>query len=94
MAVKQDGRRNNRGTKGNKGGRKPKAEELKIAEKIDQAIAIPDIFEKVAEIALDDKNRDQMKAIELLLAYRIGKPTQKIENKVDLRKNLPDWMDG
>lgn len=83
-----DGRRNNRGTKGNKGGRKPKAVELKLAEKIRNVINDEELLSKIVQIAKDDKRKDQFKALELLAGYLYGKPTQRVEQSEV--KELPE----
>lgn len=83
-----DGRINNRGTKGNKGGRKPKSEEIKLAEQIRNVIDDETLLQKLADMAVDDKNRNQYKAIELLTGYLYGKPTQRVETKEV--EDLPD----
>lgn|SRR5690554_969024 len=83
-----DGRKNNRGVIGNKGGRPPKAVEIKLAEKIRNIIDDESLISELAVIALDRKNRNQMKAIELLTGYLYGKPTQRVEN-VELQE-LPE----
>ena len=69
-----DGRRNNKGTKGNKGGRPPKADEIKLIEKLDKHIDSDMVFDKLEGLC----SQNNMKAIELYLAYRYGKPKQSI----------------
>lgn len=83
-----DGRKNNRGKVGNKGGRPPKSVEIKLAEKIRNIIDDESLISELAVIAMDRKNRNQMKAIELLTGYLYGKPTQRVEN-VELQE-LPE----
>lgn len=75
-------------------GRPPKADEVKIAENIDNVIATPELFQTLADISKDYDNRDQMKAIELLLSYRLGKPTQTVNNNVTVDEvKRPEWFD-
>ena len=69
-----DGRRNNKGTKGNKGGRKPKAEEQELIERLSP---LEDKGFKALQDGLDD---GQSWAVKLFLEYRYGKPKQQIEN--------------
>lgn len=57
------------------GGRKPKALELKAAEKLRAVLADEVAIEKLAERVL----AGDMKAIELWLAYVLGKPTDKLD---------------
>jgi hypothetical protein len=69
-----DGRRNNRGIKG-KAGRKPKAEEVQIIEKMDAALAPSEAWEALANrVAKGD-----VQAIKLWLAYRYGQPKQDVK---------------
>ena len=69
-----DGRRNNKGTKGNKGGRKPKADEQELIERLSP---LEDKGFKALQDGLDD---GQSWAVKLFLEYRYGKPKQQIEN--------------
>lgn len=71
-----DGRKNNRGVIGNKGGRPSKAAEIKLAEQIRNVISDETLLHKLAAMALDDDNKNQYKAIELLAGYLYGRPTQ------------------
>lgn len=70
-----DGRKNNKGTKGNNGGRKPKADEIKIIEQMD-AVAAP---EKVWRALFDKVNEGDTQAIKTWLQYRFGMPKQVID---------------
>ena len=69
-----DGRKNNGGTKGNKGGRKPKAVEQKLVERLS---LLDDKAYKALDNGLMD---DQSWAVKLFMEYRLGKPKQQIEN--------------
>lgn len=62
-------------------GRKPKKDEIKLAESIRNVIDDVTLLNKLSQMAQDDKNRNQFKAIELLTGYLYGKPTQRIETK-------------
>lgn len=86
MILAEDRRKYNGGNKN--AGRKPKAVEIKLAEKIRNIIDDESLISELAVIALDRKNRNQMKAIELLTGYLYGKPTQRVEN-VELQE-LPE----
>ena len=70
-----DGRKNNTGTIGNKGGRKPKADEIKLIEQMD-AVLVPE----TVWMALGEKveNGDTL-AIKTWLSYRYGMPKQIVE---------------
>jgi acetylornithine deacetylase/succinyl-diaminopimelate desuccinylase-like protein len=77
-----DGRRNNKGTPGNKGGRPPKADEIKLIEQMD-AIAAP----SEAWAALWAKVQDgDTQAIKTWLEYRFGKPKQQLDVTTDGEK--------
>jgi len=68
-----DGRKNNKGTKGNKGGRKPKAEEQKLVEKLTP-------FEPAALRVLGANIQSGEKwAIELFFKYMYGMPKQQTD---------------
>lgn len=68
-----DGRKNNRGQLGNKGGRKPKAEEQQLIEKLSP-------FEETALKKLEDAVKSgESWAIKLYFEYKYGKPRQTIE---------------
>lgn len=77
--MAEDRRKYNGGNKN--AGRKSKAEEIKLAEKIRNVIDDATLITKLADMAQDDKNRNQYKAIELLTGYLYGKPTQRVETK-------------
>ena len=62
-------------------GRKPKEDEIRLAESIRNVIDDVTLLNKLSQMAQDDKNRNQFKAIELLTGYLYGKPTQRIETK-------------
>jgi hypothetical protein len=68
-----DNRSNNKGTKGNKGGRPSKAEEHKLIEKL---TPLADDGYKALESALKDK---QGWAVKLFFEYMYGKPKQTID---------------
>lgn len=77
-----DGRRNNKGTPGNKGGRPPKAYEIKLIEQMD-AIAAP----SEAWAALWGKVQEgDTQAIKTWLEYRFGKPKQQLDVTTDGEK--------
>lgn len=71
-----DGRKNNKGTKGNKGGRKPKDVELKFIEKLDNIIDSDIAIEKLKQLIKDDN----FPALKLYIEYRFGKPKEVVEN--------------
>lgn len=71
-----DKRKNNKGTKGNNGGRPPKADEIKLIEQMDGILHPDDVWIKVAEkVAGGDMN-----AAKLWLEYRYGKPKQSVDH--------------
>ena len=83
-----DGRKNNRGTVGNKGGRKPKADEIKLAERMRNILDDETVLQNLANIVDNPKHRDHFKSIELWTGYLYGRPTQRVE-QTEL-KELPE----
>jgi len=78
-----DGRKNNKGKTGNKGGRKSKAEELKAAELGTSAIidAYGSLDKYWLHIAKESK--DSMPHLKMLTEYIYGKPTETKSIDVD-----------
>ena len=76
-----DNRSNNKGTKGNKGGRPSKAEEHKLIEKL---TPLADDGYKALESALKDK---QGWAVRLFFEYMYGKPKQTIDQTSTINLN-------
>ena len=80
-----DGRKNNRGTIGNKGGRKPKDEEQKAIEKLkpydDEAVAM----------LIENVRGGKHWALKLFFEYRFSKPVQTTDIKIGEMK-MPEWM--
>tara|TARA_R110000764_G_scaffold101840_2_gene187176 strand:- start:1164 stop:1451 length:288 start_codon:yes stop_codon:yes gene_type:complete len=81
-----DGRKNNGGhsTKG-KAGRKPKIDELKLIEKLDNVIESDDVLKKLKDL-IQDNNYN---AIKLYFEYRFGKPVDKIDVNTNVEDNEP-----
>lgn len=70
-----DGRKNNAGTVGNKGGRKPKADEIKLIEQMDAVLVPESVW-----MALSEKvESGDTIAIKTWLSYRYGMPKQIVE---------------
>lgn len=74
-----DGRKNNKGTKGNKGGRPPKSEESKLIERLDAIINQDEVLQVLHSKIQDGDGR----ALELYFKYRHGLPKQKTEVTTD-----------
>ena len=79
-----DGRKNNKGTKGNKGGRPSKAEELKASALGSEAIAkvygsLGQYWEHIAKESLESYPH-----LKLIHEYVYGKPTEKVDMSVDM----------
>ena len=74
-----DGRKNNGGhsTKGF-AGRKPKADEIKLIERLDEHIDSEKVFDTL-EGLIEEGN---MKAIQLYMNYRFGKPRETVNMSV------------
>lgn len=70
-----DGRKNNKGSIGNKGGRKSKADEIKLIEQMD-AVLVP--LEVWQALALKVEAGD-VQAIKTWVSYRYGMPKQIVE---------------
>ena len=75
-----DGRRNNKGTIGNKGGRKSKAEELRLREL--GLNAIKEVYESEQAYWIDiaKKSKDSFPHLKMFTEYVYGKPKEIIEN--------------
>ena len=67
-----DGRINNKGTKGNKGGRPSKAEEQKLIENL-----TPMNADALKSLQIGLKNKEQW-AVKLFFEYFYGKPQQRV----------------
>lgn len=70
-----DGRKNNKGTKGNNGGRPPRVAEIQLIEQMD-AIAAP--AEAWAALWVKVQEGDTQ-AIKVWLSYRFGQPKQSVD---------------
>ena len=68
-----DGRINNKGTKGNKGGRPSKAEEQKLIENL-----TPMNVDALKSLQIGLKNKEQW-AVKLFFEYFYGKPQQRVD---------------
>jgi hypothetical protein len=83
-----DGRKNNSGTKGNKGGRPPKADEQKLIETLKPLM--PAAY-KALESALKE---EQSWAVKLAMEYFYGKPHQTVDNNIKVEEiKRPEWFD-
>ena len=70
-----DGRKNNSGTVGNKGGRPKKADELKLIEKLDNLIDNDGVIKTLGKQILKGDSR----AMSLYFGYRYGKPKESVD---------------
>ena len=70
-----DGRKNNSGTIGNKGGRPKKADELKLIEKLDNLIDNDEVIKTLGRQVLKGDGR----AMTLYFNYRYGKPKESVD---------------
>jgi hypothetical protein len=78
-----DGRKNNRGTIGNNGGRPPKTEELALIERLSP-------MDDLALKLLNDKLEEgDMLALKMFMEYRWSKPRQEVSVEGDLTFNVP-----
>ena len=78
-----DNRKLNKGTKGNKGGRPSKADEIKLIESMD-AITAPDAVWRALYLKVEEGD---VQAIKTWLSYRFGMPKQTVEQKSDVNIN-------
>jgi hypothetical protein len=69
-----DGRKSNRGTVGNKGGRPPKADEQKLIERLSP---LDDTAFNALKNGLDE---NEPWAVKLFFEYRYGKPKQQVDH--------------
>ena len=77
-----DGRKNNGGARVG-AGRKPVADEIKVAEKFRNILSDEYVITKLSEKV----EQGDMKAIELWLGYTNGKPSQSLDIKGDFEHN-------
>lgn len=77
-----DGRRNNRGTKGNKGGRPPKADEQKLIE------LLSPMAEDARKALHDNIQAGESWAVKMWFEYVFGKPKETI-NQTTTLTNIP-----
>lgn len=78
-----DGRKNNKGTIGNKGGRKPKAEEQKLIEKL-----TPLEPEALRQLEMSINSGERW-AVELFVKYMYGLPKQIVDLNHSSEENTP-----
>jgi hypothetical protein len=86
-----DGRKNNKGTKGNRGGRPSKAEEQKLIEKL---TPFNDLALKALQESLEKKEQWSVK---LYFEYFYGKPQQRVDvttNDDSLHLPLINFVDS
>ena len=65
-------------------GRKPKADEQKLIERLDNIIDKDLALNKLKDLILDDN----FNAIKLYLEYRFGKPKETIDNNISFKENF------
>ncbi len=70
-----DGRKNNKGTKGNKGGRPPKADEIQLLETMDAILAPSTLWKAIA----DKIKEGDTPAMKIWTSYRYGMPKQQVD---------------
>lgn len=80
-----DGRKNNKGTVGNKGGRKPKAEEVQLIEKLTP-------LEPLAfEALMKGLENQDFKYVQLFYNYYAGKPRE--TKDITINEDIPLFME-
>lgn len=78
-----DKRKNNGGARIG-AGRRPKADELKFLERLDNVIDKDDAIEKLKEFIIEGN----FNALKLYLEYRFGKPKETIDNNIYLNEKF------
>jgi len=83
-----DGRKNNGGhsTKG-RAGRKPKAQEKELIEKLDNIIDKEEVLKKLKELI----NEGNVRALNLYMGYRYGKPKE--TKDIHINEDVPLFID-
>tara|TARA_R110000824_G_scaffold85121_3_gene211804 strand:+ start:31 stop:312 length:282 start_codon:yes stop_codon:yes gene_type:complete len=87
-----DKRKNNKGTKGNSGGRKSKAEELGLHNIMDSLLPTNDVLKEFAGIISNTEDEKlKFSAIVKWLEWRVGKPKETLDltQKGKLDINMP-----
>ena len=88
-----DKRKNNKGTRGNKGGRKPKVEEQRVLELTQKAIIDSFGSEDALWKSISDKAPEDFRYMKLLIEYRFGKPKETVENQIKVASIDPiEWV--
>jgi hypothetical protein len=80
-----DKRKFNKGKIGNKGGRKPKSEELRLVETLDKYVNPDKAFSILAELI---ENKDKH-ALKLWMEYRYGKPKE-VVTQINIDADIED----
>ena len=80
-----DGRKNNRGTKGNKGGRPPKADEIKKIETMDSIAAPAEVWGLLWSLCQEGN----VQALKIWIEHREGKPRQTTSVSIDQQEEQP-----
>ena len=70
-----DGRKNNGGTVGNKGGRPKKADEVRLIEKLDNIIDNDEVIKTLGQ----QIQKGDSRAMSLYFGYRYGKPKESVD---------------
>jgi len=87
---KQDGRKNNRGVKGNKGGRRPKKKDEDRIRGF-AISAIKDVYgsEEAGWRYIAEKSKDSYPHLKLLWEYTYGKPKENVD--LNILREVPLW---
>lgn len=83
-----DGRRNNKGTPGNRGGRTPKSEEQRLIEKLSP---LEEVAHKKLKQAVD---AGEQWAVKLFFEYMYGKPKQSVNVGGEGMKLVMEFADA
>jgi|ETNmetMinimDraft_26_1059896.scaffolds.fasta_scaffold213691_1 hypothetical protein len=87
-------KRKNNGGKREGAGRKSKAEEYGLHEEMDELKPTKDVLISFVDIIENtDDEKLKFSAIVKWLEWRVGKPKETKDIKMDVNKNFPEWLD-
>ena len=81
-----DGRKNNGGARPG-AGRKPKIDELKLIEKLDNVINSDEVIKKMMQLIREDN----FQALRLYMEYRFGKPKERVDITTNEKDITPSF---
>lgn len=91
-----DGRKNNGGhsTKSKKANDRRRNDAKNLLQKyLDEAVDYKKVKDLMESLYSEAKNKKDVKSATLYLNYVLGKPRETKEIKLEIEKNLPEWLD-